>query len=552
MNNEKKIGMDESRFHALVEETVSWFLEQSPVMATYMGIHDYDHLLADYRIPAIEAMHDQIKEYLAELQGADAAAWSKEGRVDHTLISQTLKGFTLEHERIEAHLRDPGLYLNEIMEGIFGLIIKDFAPLEQRLQSLTGRVKEAPRVLAQGKSNLEPGRVPPVWVEVALEQARMGPALFEGLLPSMAAGFPKLQQELTERGREAVAAFSDFAEYLEKEVMPLAAGDYAVGEDHFNTLLREQHLVDYDTDGLLKTGWQLFNETRAAMEKLGREIDPGLTITEILERDNEDHPVAGELLSVYREAMEAAKKYVVEHSIATIPASEILRVIETPAFLRPLIPFAAYMPPGIFEKKAEGVFLVTPPGEDASPEEIEEKLKGHPFSAIPVTALHEAYPGHHLQLAWASVRGSIARKMGIELSTLFIEGWAFYCEELMDELGYINTPMQKLSRLNGRLWRAARIILDVNLHCRGMGIEEAADFLVKECALQPGDARAEVRRYTSSPTQPQSYLMGKIEILKIIDEYKRRHPGASLREMHDAILACGSLPPKLMREQLFG
>lgn len=543
--------MDESRFHALVEGMIGWFLEQSPVMATYMGMHDYDHLLADLRLPAIEARYDRFGEILAQLQKTDPAAWSKEGRIDYTLITQMLKGFILEHDHRAAHLRDPGLYIGEAMEGVFALIIKDFAPLEQRLQSLAGRVNGVPRVLAQGRSNLQPWKIPPVWVEVALEQARMGSALFEGLLPNMAESLPGLQGELKRLGGAAAAACTGFAAYLEDEVMPAAAGDFAAGEDYFNTLLREQHLVDYDAAALLERGRQLFDETRAAMEELGRTIDPALTVNEILERDNENHPAAGELLSAYREAMEAAKDYVIEHDIATIPVGETLRVIETPLFLRPLIPYAAYMPPGIFEEKMEGVFLVTPPAEEASSEEIEEKLKGHPYSGIPVTALHEAYPGHHLQLAWSASRGSTARKMGLELSTLFIEGWAFYCEELMEELGFISAPMQRLSRLAGQLWRAARIILDVSLHCRGMSVREAADFLVKECSLQPGDALAEVRRYTGSPTQPQSYLMGKMEILKIIDEYKKRRPGAALRQMHDDILACGSLPPKLMREQLF-
>ncbi len=240
-----------------------------------------------------------------------------------------------------------------------------------------------------------------------------------------------------------------------------------------------------------------------------------------------------------------------EHNIASIPAGETLRIIETPLFLRPIIPYAAYIPPGIFEEKIEGIFMVTPPDENASPEEVEAKLKGQPYSKIPVTVMHEAYPGHHLQLAWAASHGSTARKMGTQLSTLFVEGWAFYCEELMEQLGYVNTPLQRMGRLSDQLWRAARIILDVSLHCRGMSVPEAADFLVRECGLQPADALAEVRRYTVTPTQPQSYLMGKLEILKIIDEYRKLRPGASLRQMHDDILACGSLPPQLMRKQLF-
>ena len=137
------------------------------------------------------------------------------------------------------------------------------------------------------------------------------------------------------------------------------------------------------------------------------------------------------------------------------------------------------------------------------------------------------------------------------LSTLFIEGWAFYCEELMEQLGYIDQPLQRLGRLSDQLWRAARIILDVSLHTGKMTVEEGIDFLVERVGLERSNARAEVRRYTATPIQPMSYLIGKIEILKLIDEYKERHPKASLKEVHDAVLACGSLPPRLMRERLF-
>jgi uncharacterized protein (DUF885 family) len=122
----------------------------------------------------------------------------------------------------------------------------------------------------------------------------------------------------------------------------------------------------------------------------------------------------------------------------------------------------------------------------------------------------------------------------------------------MEELGYIAEPIQRLGRLKDQLWRAARIVLDVSLHTRGMPVEEAIDFLVEKCQLERANAKAEVRRYTGSPTQPQSYLMGKLAILELIHEYKKSNPNVSLKEMHDAILGCGSLPPRLMRQRLLG
>ncbi len=212
----------------------------------------------------------------------------------------------------------------------------------------------------------------------------------------------------------------------------------------------------------------------------------------------------------------------------TIPQGESLRIIETPVYLQPIIPYAAYMPPGILEEEQDGVFIVTPVDPTAPPEEQVQKLKGHNWAKLPIVALHEAYPGHHLQLVYANLAETIPRRMGSFLATLFIEGWAFYCEELLEQMGYIATPVQRLGRLSDQLWRAARIILDASLHTKDMTVEEAVDFLVEECQLEPANALAEVRRYTSTPTQPQSYLMGKLAILDLVADYRDAHPDASV------------------------
>ncbi|HEC34139.1 MAG TPA: DUF885 domain-containing protein [Chloroflexi bacterium] len=544
---------NETAFYRRAEKWLERLLELNPVAATELGDHRWDDRLSDNTPEALESQHQEILAALEEFQGMDKADFSLDGCIDHTLLVQILKSFRRGYEKVESHLRNPGGYLEETMGGVFALIIRDFAPLPERLRSVLGRVREVPRVLREGQGNIVPERVPRVWAEVALEQARQAPGLFLGLLPAMAAeAAPDLQQDLTEAGQAATQAIQEYVAFLENDVLPQAAGDFAVGRDLFDEMLHEVHLVDYDADRLLETGWQQFRLTRTQMEEVARQIDPGKTVRELLEEAKADHPTAEGLLAAYREAMAAARQYVVDHDIATIPEGETLRIVETPAYLRPIIPYAAYMPPGILEEKQEGIFLVTPVDPDAPPEEQEQKLKGHYRAKLPVTALHEAYPGHHLQLVWANRQETIPRRMGSFLATLFIEGWAFYNEELMERLGYIAEPIQRLGRLSDQLWRAARIILDVSLHTRSMSVDEAVDFLVKECQLEPANALAEVRRYTQTPTQPQSYLMGKLAILELVKDYRRANPGASLREIHDAILGCGSLPPRLMRQRLLG
>lgn len=542
---------DASAFYEQAERWLQRMLELNPVWATEMGDHRWDGLLADRSVAAIEHENRETKDALAKFGALPVTGFERDAEIDHTLMVQILKSFVRRHERLRHHYRDPTYYIDEVTTGVFLLVMKEFAPLKERLASALERSRETPRVLEQGIANLVAEEVPVVWAEVALEQARQAASLFTGLLPKLAAdAAPDIEQDLRQAGETVAASFERYSRFLETEVLPRAKGDFAVGRELFDEMLRENHMVEYDSDELLDTGWSLIRDTEESMSELASKIDPARTVVEILDAAKAGHPTSEGLLQAYEEAMQAARQYVIDHDIAGIPENETLRIIETPVYLRPILPYAAYMPPGIFEERQDGLFMVTPVDPGGTAEAREEKLRGHNFAKLPITALHEAYPGHHLQLVWANRRESVPRRLGIVLSTLFIEGWAFYCEELMEKLGYIDTPIQRLARLKDQLWRAARIVIDVSLHTRSMGVKEAVDLLVDRCRLEPANALAEVRRYTAHPTQPQTYLMGKLAILDLVEEYRKRNPEVSLREMHDAILACGSLPPSLMRRVL--
>jgi len=543
----------EAVFYERAEAWLMRFLEQNPVAATQLGDHRQDDRLGHFTPEALEAQRQDTLAARQELQELDTTGFGLDARIDHTLVIHIAEAMLRAYERVQSHRRNPGTYLDEVAGGTVLLLMTEFSPLPERLRSALGRVRETPRVLKEGQANLVPQQVPRVWAEVALEQSRQLPMLYLGLLPMMTAqAAPELQPAMMEAGQAAAQAAQEYGAFLENEVLPQAAGDFAAGKELFDEMLREEHMVDYDADQLLEIGWQQFHLTRAQMEEVARQIDPRKSVRELLEEAKANHPTAEGLLAAYEEAMAAVRQYVLDHDIVSIPEGESLRIVETPVYLRPIIPYAAYMPPGILEQKQEGIFVVTPVDADAPLEEQEQKLKGHHYAKLPITALHEAYPGHHLQLVWANRSPSIPRRMGSFLATLFIEGWAFYNEELMEQLGYIAQPVQKLGRLSDQLWRAARIILDVSLHTRGMSVDEAVNFLVQECQLEPTNALAEVRRYTTTPTQPQSYLMGKLAILELVRDYRAAHPEASMRQVHDAIMACGSLTPRLMRERLLG
>ena len=546
----KKI--DQAEFYGRAEKFIDRFMEEDPVTATQLGNHRFDDRLADYSKAALERQVREIRDALTEFEGFGTAGFDVDARIDLQLMVQVAKSALRGFEKFKDHLRNPGKYCEECMGGVFLLLIKEFSPLEERLEKALGRLRAIPEVLARGRENIRPEEVPPIWNEVALESSQQGLTLFTVLIPALAQQTPKLATDLNLASERAVQALQDYARFLREVVATKAQGDFAAGKELFEELVRENHMLDYGTEQLLETGWRLFEETENAMEELAQRIDRQTTARALLEAAKANHPKADELLDVYRREMARVRQFVAVQDIVTIPKGESLKIEPTPPFLWGIIPYAAYMPPGPLESMQQGVFLVTPVDPQSSEKEREEKLRGHHYAKLPVTALHEAYPGHHLQLVYANGVGSLPRKLGGFISTLFIEGWAFYCEELMEQLGYVDQPLQRLGRLCDQLWRAARIILDVSLHTGKMTVEEGIDFLVERAGLERSNAQAEVRRYTQTPTQPMSYLIGKSEIVKLIGEYKKKHPEASLKEVHDAFLSCGSLPPRLMQERLLG
>lgn len=538
-------------FYQKVEEWLGRILEENPVAATALGDHRFDHRLSDYSRSGLLRKEQLLNAALTELERLDPSQLSLDARLDYEIILRLGKSFLRELQYFRGFQRNPNAYLDECIGGVFLLLIRDFAPFPERLRLMVARAREIPRVLQEAEGNLVPEEVPLVWVEIALESLRRAVPAISFFLPALALRAPRALPGMVRASRAAARALTQYHAFLEEKVKPKARGEFAIGENLFQEILREDHFLDIQAGELLRLGQDLLRQTREEMEALAKRIDPRRSAQEILEEAKNRHPAPKELLPAYRQEVQRAREFVARERVVTIPEGESLRVEPTPPHLRLTIPFAAYTMPGPLEKKQEGIFWVTPPDWRSPAKVRAEKLRGHFWAKIPVTVVHEAYPGHHLQLVFANrYAQTLPRKLGSALSSLFVEGWAFYCEELMENLGYLSDPVQKLVRLSDQLWRAARIVLDVSLHAGGMKVEEAVDFLVREVGMERVNALAEVRRYTLNPTQPLSYLVGKLEILKVIEDVKHVRPDLSLQALHDALLAQGSLPPKLLRKRL--
>ena len=235
--------------------------------------------------------------------------------------------------------------------------------------------------------------------------------------------------------------------------------------------------------------------------------------------------------------MERARRFVAERGLVTVPDGS-LDVVETPSFMQPLIPFAAYDPPGAFAEQRTGWFFVSVPEE--------AQLREHSAHELALTALHEGYPGHHLQHLVAQAQPSPVRR--VVWTPLTVEGWALYCEEMMGEEGFFLDPAEAFFQRLHLLWRAVRIVLDVRLHTEGMTVAQAVRFMMEKLDLARESAEAEVRRYCANPGNPLSYAVGRRELLRLREDWRRRAgAGFTLRKFHDEVLSYGGLPVSLMR-----
>ncbi len=540
--------MSDDRFYRLVDEVLQALWQDDPVFATACGIHDHDDRLGQMSSDAIEQHVATLKRFIGELERLNDNL-SKDDEADRKALLAKLRSSLLDWEVIRWHNKEPSLYLDHALYGAFLLIAREFAPLNQRMECTAKRLREFRRVLDEAKGNIVPEAVPAVYLDTAVETLNGAKVFLSGAVPQVADRLTDdaLRREVLRAIDEAGLALTDFEGWLQQRVAPNARGDYALGVDLFTQILRDEHLLSETPDELEGMGREVLAQTQRELEQAAKAIDPDMPWFELVEQLKNYHPPRDRIVQTYAEEVGKARQFVIDMGIATLPEGERLRVVETPPFERATTPYAAYMPPAPFDENSEGLFYVTPVDPKEPREVQEDRLRGHCLFALPITVIHEAYPGHHLQLTVAANSPSKVRK--VFGNNLFVEGWALYCEELMWEKGYTNDMRVRLFQLKDLVWRALRVIVDIGLHCKGMSYVEAVQRLVKEAHLERANAESEVKRYTASPTQPLSYLTGKMALLRLHDEAQKREGSAfSLQRFHDRLLKAGGLPMKLVAE----
>ncbi|UCD06266.1 MAG: DUF885 domain-containing protein [candidate division WOR-3 bacterium] len=534
-----------SRFTDFVEGYLNFKWRTSPLSATFAGIHEYDHELDNVNADFIHQVNLNKKEYLSELERIPKHELTDTEQIDWQLLGNEIKSEIKDYEEIQFWRTHAAVYPEICAHSMFILWIREFAPLEKRASAILARMREVPRILRDGARNLE--NCPQLFVNLGIEMTDGCVSFIQDLVPKLGAKVPGIKKPLEDAATKALSALQDYRQYLKDELLEKSSGDFAVGKTLFEFKLKNDHLLPYTAQEILEIGQDMKAKTEDAMRQVAQKIDPEKGWFEVISEVKKVHPKPSELLQTYKKEMESARDFVIRKGLVTIPADERLDVIPTPSFSRPIIPYAAYMNPAQFEEEQTGHFYVTLIDENLSPEEKEEILRGHPSFGIPVIALHEGYPGHHLQLVIANKLENRLRRL-LE-TTVFVEGWALYCEEMMYDAGFYRDPRSRLLQLKDQLWRACRVIIDVGLHTKTMSYEQAVDLLVNDAKLQRVHAQKEVTRYTYTPTQPMSYLIGKKQILEFRNDYQKKLGNDfKLRDFHDKLLSFGSIPVCLIRD----
>jgi uncharacterized protein (DUF885 family) len=550
-------------FNNVAEEFIKGYLTARPLEAVTLGFHEYDGKVNDYTRLSIDAELSRLKRFDDRLKKFDLAKLNTRNGIDLRILQAAISRELFLIQDMAIYERNPMTYARAIDLNVY--ISRKFAPVEERLRSIIAVEAQAPNILIAGKTNLA-DNLPRPYIELAVQIAR-GAADFlrQDLVDAVKdAKDEKLLAAFGTSNRKAIAALNDYANWLEREKLPKATADFALGEEKYHRILRETEFVDLAPSKILEIGLQELKKQQGVFAEAAKTIDPGKPPLQVFKEILNEHPTAVSLVPDVTKNLEQIRKYIVEHKLVKIPSDVRAQVKETPSYRR-ATSFASMDTPGPFENKAtEAYYYVTPVDKDWPDAQKNEWLTAFNTYTANIVTIHEAYPGHYVQFLHlnASSATKIEKIFG---SYAFIEGWAHYCEQMMLDEGFGAEKKNKNLPTNEELKRAAkfrmaqadeamlrlcRLCVSIKLHTQKMSVDEATKFFQDNCYYEAKPARAEAMRGTFDPGY-LNYTLGKLQILKMREDYRGQEgDDFSLQKFHNEILDHGMPPVRLLREIL--
>ncbi len=555
-------GSVDNEFTDVADEFIKGYLAARPLEAVALGFHEYDGKINDYTRLSIDAELSRLKRFDDRLKKFDPKKLSDRNAIDLRILQAAIAAQLAQFQDMRVFDRNPMTYANAIDVNVY--IARKFAALEDRVRYITAIETQAPNIMIAGKTNLAEV-LPKPYVELAIQIAR-GSADF--LKKDLVAALSDLKDEKLQAGfaianRKAANALTEYAHWLERERLPKATADFALGEEAYHRLLKETELVDMAPAKVLEIGLQHLKEEQQNFADAAKIIDPNKPAIEVFKEIQKEHPTADSLIPDVAKNLDAIRKFVIDHKVVKVPSDVRAQVKETPQYRRATT-FASMDTPGPFEKIAtEAYYYVTPPEKDWSEQQKNEWLSSFNTYTTDVVSIHEAYPGHYVQ--FLHLNASSATKVEkIFGSYAFIEGWAHYAEQMMvvdenfgaKEKGEPTEDDKKraakfrMAQSDEALLRLCRLCVSIKMHTQKMSVADAAKFFQDNSYYEAKPSMAEAMRGTFDPGY-LNYTLGKLQILKLRDDYKAQEGDKfSLEKFHDEMLDHGMPPIRLLREIL--
>jgi uncharacterized protein (DUF885 family) len=543
------------RFEKIVDDYFAAKFEFRPSEGTAAGLHEYDHRLEDLSQERAKDRIDellQFKRRLSELYRDSPLRKSTlpaDDEIDLIFLQWQVEAELLDLNVIREWSRNPMGYAGLPGNAIDLLIKRDFAPPAARLRAVISRERLIPAVFEAARQNVK--NPPHEFTDLAIRMTKGSLGFFEGPVmawaESAAGQDTKLLAEFHEWNARTIAAFRAFSGWLENDLKPQSKGQYAIGKDLFLAKLKAEELVDISLEKLLARGEANLEKDYQSFVATAKQIDPHKSPAEVMKSLSDQHPTADDLIPSVRRSVEAARRYLVDHGIVTVPSEVRPNIEETPPYARSGS-FASMDTPGPYETRAtQAFYYVTPVEKDWDAKHALEHLRLYNPPVVAMINVHEAYPGHYLQFLYAKQFPTKVRKL-LYCGTN-VEGWAHYCEQMMVDEGFgAGDPKIRLAQLQEALLRDCRYVTGIKLHTEGWTVEQGAKLFVDRAFQEAANAYEEARRGAYNPTYLY-YTFGKLEIQQLRDDFRAKKRG-TLRNFHDAFVAQGGLPLPLMRRIL--
>lgn len=541
-------------FQQLTDEFLKGYLDWRPQAAVALGLHEYDGRIADFSKSSLDAEVRRLKDYDQKLANIDTASLSKKMFYDYRILRLAIKNELFNFEDFKVYNRNPMTYAGLLDANLY--IKRNYAPLEQRLKAIISVENKMPSIVAAAKANLDDS-LPKPYIETAVAVAGGTVDFLKGdlLVALKEVKNDSLMSQFKLANDSAIASLQNFISWLQKEKLPKANNRYAIGRDNYQKMLLYNEDITLSPEKILELGLAELKKEQQRFNSTAKIIDPTRKPIDVYHAVQEkEHPTAENLIPDAKKHLEMVRQFLVDKDIVSMPSEVRVQVKETPQYAR-ATSTASMDVPGPFEKATEAYYYITPVDPKWTAQQKKDWLTQFDYYTTDNVTVHEAYPGHYTQFLHLNASDA-TRTEKIFGSYAFIEGWAHYCEPTMIEQGWgnngdsVQAAKYRLAQSGDALLRICRLCVSVKMHCQGMTVDEATKFFMDNWYQGDKPSRQEATRGTFDPGY-LFYTVGKLEILKLRDDYKKQEGGNfSLKKFHDEVLDHGMPPIRLLREQL--